>query len=163
MCPVRDANLHMAQLMTLSLTISCSGKSKLVLPFWYRITRAVLDKKWLNGCCCCRRNWVCYNASQQVMVNINGPCDVLRHNQSSSSCAKSWMLSVIDNLTGNSHQLTVDYTWQWLMCQLKIIHNSEVGAAISTKPPKGISLHESTSFEPSSTKILWQVWPVLVL
>jgi len=30
--------------------ISCSCKSRLVLPFWYRITQAVLEKRPLNGC-----------------------------------------------------------------------------------------------------------------
>ena len=29
-----------------------SVKSRLVLPFWYRLTRAVLDKGPLNGCVC---------------------------------------------------------------------------------------------------------------
>jgi len=29
-----------------------SVKSRLVLPFWYRITRVVLDKEPLNGCAC---------------------------------------------------------------------------------------------------------------
>jgi len=42
----------MAQLMPLPLTISCSGKSRLVLPFWYRLTRVVPDKGPLNGYCC---------------------------------------------------------------------------------------------------------------
>jgi len=43
-CLAQGADLHVAQLMTPSLTISCSGKSRLVLPFWYRLTRVVLDK-----------------------------------------------------------------------------------------------------------------------
>ena len=29
-----------------------SAKSRLVLPFWYRLTRVVLDKGSLNGCVC---------------------------------------------------------------------------------------------------------------
>ena len=29
-----------------------SVKSRLVLPFWYRLTQVVLDKKPLNGCVC---------------------------------------------------------------------------------------------------------------
>jgi len=36
--------LHMAQLMPLPLTISCSSKSRLVLPFWCRLTQVILDK-----------------------------------------------------------------------------------------------------------------------
>jgi len=43
-CLGQDANLHMAHLMSLPLTISCSRKSRLVLPFWYRLTQVVLDK-----------------------------------------------------------------------------------------------------------------------
>ena len=43
-------DLHMAQLMPLPLTISCSSKSRLVLPFWYRLTQVVPDKGLLNGC-----------------------------------------------------------------------------------------------------------------
>jgi len=31
-----------------------SVKSRLVLPFWYRLTRVVLDKGPLNGCVCCQ-------------------------------------------------------------------------------------------------------------
>jgi len=43
------ADLHMAQQMPLSLTVSCSSKSRLVLPswflpFWYLLTRVVPDK-----------------------------------------------------------------------------------------------------------------------
>jgi len=48
------ADLHMAQLMPLPLTVSCSRKSRLVLVlhFWYWLTRVVPDKiqravKWL--------------------------------------------------------------------------------------------------------------------
>jgi len=50
-CLERGADLHMAQLMPLPL-IHClaSVKSRLGLPFWYRLTRVVLDKRPLNGC-----------------------------------------------------------------------------------------------------------------
>jgi len=33
-CLGQGADLHMAQLMPLPLTVSCSSKSRLVLPFW---------------------------------------------------------------------------------------------------------------------------------
>ena len=42
-------NLHMAQLIPLPLTISCSSKSRLVLPFWSQLTWVVSDKP-LNRC-----------------------------------------------------------------------------------------------------------------
>jgi len=48
-CLERDADLHMAQLMPLSLA---SLTSRLVLPFWYRLTRVVPEKGPLNGCVC---------------------------------------------------------------------------------------------------------------
>ena len=45
----RGADLHMAQLMPLPLSLA-SVKSGLVLPFWYRLTRVVPKKGLLNGC-----------------------------------------------------------------------------------------------------------------
>ena len=38
--------------MPVPLTVSCSSKSRLVLPIWYRLTRVVLEKRPLNGCSC---------------------------------------------------------------------------------------------------------------
>ena len=57
MCLGQGAGLHMAQLMPLLLTISCSSKSRLVLPFWCRLTWVVPDKiqeghKQLCMCVC---------------------------------------------------------------------------------------------------------------
>ena len=53
-CQERGADcLHMVQLMpVLPKTQSslASVKSRLVLPFWYRITQVVLEKRPLNGC-----------------------------------------------------------------------------------------------------------------
>jgi len=43
-CLDQGADLHMAQLMPLPLTISCSSKSRTVLPFWCWLTRVVPDK-----------------------------------------------------------------------------------------------------------------------
>jgi len=40
-CLERGADLHMAQLMPLPLS---SVKSRLVLPFWYRLTQIVPEK-----------------------------------------------------------------------------------------------------------------------
>jgi len=46
----RGADLHMAQLMPLPLTVSCFSKIQISLLFWYRLTRVVPDKGPLNGC-----------------------------------------------------------------------------------------------------------------
>ena len=82
-CLERDADLHMAQLMPV--------KSRLVLPFRYRLTRVVLDKWPLKGCVCVtlqafifatngsttliKKYW--YSDSQQSYPDTlgdNGPC-----------------------------------------------------------------------------------------
>ena len=44
MCLGDGADLHMAQLMPMPLTVSCSSKSRLVLPFWCWLTQIVPDK-----------------------------------------------------------------------------------------------------------------------
>jgi len=36
----QGAGLHIAQLMPLPLTISCSSKSRLFLPFWFYLSAA---------------------------------------------------------------------------------------------------------------------------
>jgi len=48
----RGANLHMAQLMLLPLTVSCFSKIQIGFTFWYRLTRVVPEKGPLNGCVC---------------------------------------------------------------------------------------------------------------
>jgi len=51
-CLERGADLHMAQLMPLPLTVSCSSKTQIDLPFWYWLTWVVPDNVLLNGCVC---------------------------------------------------------------------------------------------------------------
>ena len=52
-CLARGADLHIAQLMPLALTVSCFSKIQLVFfTFWYRPTWVVPDKGPLNGCVC---------------------------------------------------------------------------------------------------------------
>ena len=51
-CLKRDADLHMTQLMPLSLA---SVKSRLVLPFWYWLTWVVPEKGPLNSVRVCVR------------------------------------------------------------------------------------------------------------
>ena len=40
----------MVQLMPLPLTVSCSSKIQIGLPFWYRLTQVVPEKGPLNEC-----------------------------------------------------------------------------------------------------------------
>jgi len=48
-CLERGADLHMAQLMPLPLTVSCFSKIQIGLTFWYPLTRVVLERGPLNG------------------------------------------------------------------------------------------------------------------
>jgi len=49
-CLERGADLHMAQLMRLPLTVSCFSKIQICLPFWYRLTWVVTEKGPLHVC-----------------------------------------------------------------------------------------------------------------
>jgi len=50
-CLERGTDVHVAQLMPLPLSLSlASVKSRLVLPFWYRLTWVVPEKGPLNVC-----------------------------------------------------------------------------------------------------------------
>jgi len=51
-CLGQGVDLHMAQLMPLPFTVSWPSKSRLVLPFWYRLTQVVPNKGPLTECCC---------------------------------------------------------------------------------------------------------------
>jgi len=51
-CLEQGADLHMAQLMPLPLTVSYFSKIQIGLPFWYRLNQVVLDKGLFNGCVC---------------------------------------------------------------------------------------------------------------
>jgi len=68
LCLGQGADLHMAQLMSLQLTIFCSGKSRLVLPFWCQLTWVVPDRiqegpktvVCVRACmCACQSECVC--------------------------------------------------------------------------------------------------------
>jgi len=51
-CLEQCADLHVAQLMLLPLTVFCLIEFQMVLLFWYRLTWVVPDKGPLNGCVC---------------------------------------------------------------------------------------------------------------
>jgi len=75
-CLERGADLHMAQLMPLPLTVSCFSKIQIGLPFWYRLTRVVLDKGPLNRCVCVVLLFVCGNcvvsrAFERCLICLN--------------------------------------------------------------------------------------------
>ena len=83
-CLERGADLNVAQLMPLPLTVSCFSKIQIGLPFWYRLTWAVPDKGPLNGCVCvCYRlilervkllTWTATSTTQVGTVSCNIVC-----------------------------------------------------------------------------------------
>jgi len=84
-CLEQGADLHTAQLMPLPLTVSCFSKIQIGLPFWYRISRVVPDKRLLNGCVCvcvCVRSTV--NAFSAVTL-------LVRHREEHQTC-KNWVM-----------------------------------------------------------------------
>ena len=51
-CLKLGADVHMAQLVPLPLTVSCFTKIQIGFAFWYRLTQVVPEKGLLNGCVC---------------------------------------------------------------------------------------------------------------
>ena len=62
----QGADLHMAQLMPLPLTVSCFSKIQIGFTFWYRLTWVVPAKGPLNGCVCVLIT--CYSIIYQVLT-----------------------------------------------------------------------------------------------
>ena len=73
-CREQCADLHMAQRMPLPVTVSCFSKIEIGLPFWYRLTRVVLDKGPLNGCVC-----MCYTTKKTRGIAICVSMSELQH------------------------------------------------------------------------------------
>jgi len=78
-CLGQGTDLHMAQLMTLPVTVSCSTKSSLVLPFWCQLTWVVPDKiqegrEMVVCVCVC----VCVHACARVRACVRAcVCNIL--------------------------------------------------------------------------------------
>ena len=75
-CLERGADLHMAQLMPLPLTVSCFSKIQMVLPFWYRLTRVVPEKGPLNGCVYRFANSLCACIENKIKID-SATCPVV--------------------------------------------------------------------------------------
>jgi len=74
-CLERDADLHMALLMLLPLTVSCFSKIQIAFTFLYRLTRVVPEKGPLNGCVCVR---VCVCVLTYSRANVILPYAYIR-------------------------------------------------------------------------------------
>ena len=63
------ADLHMCHCHSLSLA---SVKSRLVLPFWYQLTRVIPDKGPLKGCVCVCE-WFCFPVLLSFQLQLTWP------------------------------------------------------------------------------------------
>jgi len=70
-CLELGADLHMAQLMPLPLTVSCFSKIQIGLPYWYRLTWVVPEKGPLNGCVC-----VCVSTDVPLLWGMYTPSNI---------------------------------------------------------------------------------------
>ena len=66
-------------------------KSRLVLPFWYRLTQVFLEKRPLNGCCCCSWRASCHDPQISVdpippKYNPNSTRIAQQHQPASHQC-----------------------------------------------------------------------------
>ena len=95
----------LAQLMPLPLTVSCSSKSRLVLPFWYRLTRVVIDKGPLNGCLCNELQ------SSQRKTEPRRQATYTKIWQSSAMCFSSYASKQTDKQTYSTHHNTSHPSW----------------------------------------------------
>jgi len=94
-CLERDADLHMAQLMPLPLTVSCFSKIQIGLPFLYRLTRVVPEIGPFNGC-------VCVNRITKLNANFrNGPLPKLYLHRTSTfpGCDMQYSWGNVNNNT----------------------------------------------------------------
>ena len=87
-------------------------KSRLVLPFWYRLTQVVLEKRPLNGCCCVV---VC------VCILLNKRFDLIwEWFLEQSGSAVTWLIKQWVPTTDPDHHFPIPFIiaspvfWNWL-------------------------------------------------
>ena len=73
-CLERGADLHMAQHMALA-----SVKSRLVLSFWYRPTRVVLEKRAVKRVCVCVASRNAYKIYKILISSADNKGQLLRY------------------------------------------------------------------------------------
>jgi len=76
-CLEPGADLHMAQLMSLPLTICSFSKIQIGLLFWYQLAWVVPEKGPLNGCVCV---WVYLIVNAVSVALIADPNTNAKHN-----------------------------------------------------------------------------------
>ena len=89
-CLQRGADLHMAQLMPLPLIASV--KSRLLVPFWYRLTRVVPVKGPLYGCVCLCACVLLYNMTSGCN-NFNDFPEIVPTREITTKTEKTFLVS----------------------------------------------------------------------
>jgi len=85
-----------------------SVKSRLVLPFWYQLTRVVLDKRPLNGCVCVL---LCCSTMQQT--NHKRVLDVAFLNSCRRSLSDNNATRCVLYCTTPETTQTLSFSWNW--------------------------------------------------
>jgi len=117
----RGADMYIAQLMPLPLTVPCLSKIQIALPFWYQLTRVVPDKGPLSVCvcvccwwcirlgdvmmdcyvwCCCCYRWECGDAVNRAAEctshSVQLVWDGLNCSQLPTACLSYWPVVYVD-------------------------------------------------------------------
>ena len=62
-------------------------KSRLVLPFWYRLTQIILEKRPLNGCCCRWTTCSCISSTHSRRIENTALQDGNRGKRAAHDCS----------------------------------------------------------------------------
>ena len=130
-CLERGADLHMAQMMPLPLTVSGFSKIQICLPFWYRLTRVVPDKWPLNECVCVNIDIMVNNSrSLQTEPVTYQPKDTFVSSLQVASLLVDWndglfqfAEPVLKRIQNRQHVLGHGVTpFEWILQHCKIVH-----------------------------------------
>ena len=129
--------MHTAQLMPLPLTVSCFSHIQTGLPFWYRLTRVVPEKRPLNGCVCvcnCIIGTRCVCVANQHPTNMKHNIQIRRKRISASSVAS--LLSAATMLTMTSCR--TDLVLSFILSNSSI---QQTPLSLRTKAPLNHHIH----------------------
>ena len=120
-CLGQGADLHMAQLIPLPLTVSCSRKSRLVLvlPFWYWLTWVVLDKiqravKWLLLLLLTHKMASLNSRKSVANYNMNTNIQSMLNQNKNTVCTKNGATTFKgSHLLLTSSKRLNQFTWFW--------------------------------------------------
>ena len=110
-CLEQEADLHMAQLMPMPLTVSCFSKIQMVLPFWYQLTWVVPDKAIKRACTYVKNLLTSYSESS-ASTNFTAADELWLW--SSQLKRGSWSLITAKLSFNKSSAICTNHTHKWL-------------------------------------------------